>query len=186
MNVRSTRFGDTLVLAPTGRVDHTSADAFNAALDGPLDGCGPGRDHIVLDFCALDYISSAGLRVLMVARKRAKAQGGTLVIAALQPVVREIFTISRFDAIFEVFPSVGEALASVSERALPAADRAATGVFRVRFWGTRGSIPVALPSTEIERKLVAALVKAAGRLLDTPEKARAFVRDELDFEVSHT
>jgi phosphoribosyl 1,2-cyclic phosphodiesterase len=56
----------------------------------------------------------------------------------------------------------------------------------VRFWGTRGSIPVALTSTAIERKLVAALVKAAGRRLDTPEAARAFVAAELDFSVSHT
>ena len=57
---------------------------------------------------------------------------------------------------------------------------------RVRFWGTRGSIPVALSSRAIRAKLVAALVQAAGRTLDTPDKARAFVDDELDFAVSHT
>jgi phosphoribosyl 1,2-cyclic phosphodiesterase len=56
----------------------------------------------------------------------------------------------------------------------------------VRFWGTRGSIPVALTSAAIQRKLVTALVKATGRGLDTPEKARAFVEQELDFAVSHT
>jgi phosphoribosyl 1,2-cyclic phosphodiesterase len=56
----------------------------------------------------------------------------------------------------------------------------------VRFWGTRGSIPVALTSAAVQQKLVAALVLAAGRGLDTAEKARAFVERELDFEVSHT
>ncbi len=56
----------------------------------------------------------------------------------------------------------------------------------VRFWGTRGSIPVALTTGDVKRKLVAALVKAAGRNLDTPDKARAFVDAELDFAVSHT
>ena len=56
----------------------------------------------------------------------------------------------------------------------------------VRFWGTRGSIPVAPTSAAIQRKLVAALMKAAGRALDTPDKARAFVERELDFAVSHT
>jgi len=56
----------------------------------------------------------------------------------------------------------------------------------VRFWGTRGSIPVALTAPDVKRKLVSALVKAAGRNLDTPEKARAFVDAELDFAVSHT
>lgn len=56
----------------------------------------------------------------------------------------------------------------------------------VRFWGTRGSIPVVPTSAAIQRKLVAALVKAAGRALVTPDEARAFVEQELDFAVSHT
>ncbi len=56
----------------------------------------------------------------------------------------------------------------------------------VRFWGTRGSLPVALTSPAIRRKLVTALVRAAGRPLDTEEKARAFVEDELDFSTSGT
>jgi phosphoribosyl 1,2-cyclic phosphodiesterase len=56
----------------------------------------------------------------------------------------------------------------------------------VRFWGTRGSIPVGPTTAGLQRKLVAALVQASGRNLDTPEKARAFVERELDFPVSHT
>jgi phosphoribosyl 1,2-cyclic phosphodiesterase len=56
----------------------------------------------------------------------------------------------------------------------------------VRFWGTRGSLPVALTTPDLERKLVAALVQAAGRAIDTPDKARAFLAHELDFPVSHT
>ncbi len=56
----------------------------------------------------------------------------------------------------------------------------------VRFWGTRGSIPVAMSSAEVQRKLVNALVAAAGRGLDTAGKARAFVERELDFSISHT
>jgi phosphoribosyl 1,2-cyclic phosphodiesterase len=56
----------------------------------------------------------------------------------------------------------------------------------VRFWGTRGSIPVAPTAASIQRKLVAALVRASGRNLDTEEKARRFVEDELDFAVART
>jgi phosphoribosyl 1,2-cyclic phosphodiesterase len=56
----------------------------------------------------------------------------------------------------------------------------------VRFWGTRGSIPVAMSGTEIQRKLVTALVQGVGRSLDTEEKARAFVERELAFPVRHT
>ena len=56
----------------------------------------------------------------------------------------------------------------------------------VRFWGTRGSIPVAMTAAQVQRKLVAALTRAAGRPLDTPQKIREFVERELDFPVSHT
>ena len=56
----------------------------------------------------------------------------------------------------------------------------------IRFWGTRGSLPVALTSPAIQQKLIAALVAAAGRTLDTPAKAQAFVDTELAFPISHT
>jgi phosphoribosyl 1,2-cyclic phosphodiesterase len=57
---------------------------------------------------------------------------------------------------------------------------------RVRFWGTRGSIPTATTSAAIKRKLIAALTQAIGRGLDTPEKIEAFVAHELPWEVAHT
>lgn len=57
---------------------------------------------------------------------------------------------------------------------------------RVTFWGTRGSLPVALTTAELREKLIAALVQAAGRGLDTADKAFAFVDTELPFAVSHT
>jgi len=60
------------------------------------------------------------------------------------------------------------------------------GRLRVKFWGTRGSIPVAMTSAEVRRKLVATLMRASGSKLDTPEKAGAFLDRELDFAVAHT
>jgi phosphoribosyl 1,2-cyclic phosphodiesterase len=57
---------------------------------------------------------------------------------------------------------------------------------RVRFWGTRGSIPIATTSAAIRRKLVAALTQAIGRGLDTPERVEAFVDRELAFPIRHT
>jgi phosphoribosyl 1,2-cyclic phosphodiesterase len=56
----------------------------------------------------------------------------------------------------------------------------------VRFWGTRGSVPVALTSAAVRRKLVTTLIRAAGRPLDTEEKAGAFIEEELDFCTSNT
>jgi len=56
----------------------------------------------------------------------------------------------------------------------------------VRFWGTRGSIPVSLDCAAVRDKLVNAIVSASGKGLDTQEKARTWVDTELDFSVSHT
>jgi anti-anti-sigma factor len=114
------RFADAVVLCPAGRIDHTSSDDFRAALAPFLERCAAGGDHVVLDLAALEYISSAGLRVLMLARKQAKAQGGTLVVAGLASVVKEIFEISKFTLVFDVFPDVRAALARVSPSALAA------------------------------------------------------------------
>jgi anti-sigma B factor antagonist/stage II sporulation protein AA (anti-sigma F factor antagonist) len=122
MDLRPRRFADTLVLAPVGRIDHASAEGLKEALAPYLGRCAAGQDQLVLDLSGVDYISSAGLRVLMLARKQAKAQGGTLVVAALSPIVQEIFEIGRFTVVFEVFPSTREALARVSPAALAAFD----------------------------------------------------------------
>lgn len=56
----------------------------------------------------------------------------------------------------------------------------------IRIWGARGSLPVALSAGALQQKMVKALVAASGRNLDTEDKARAFIMNELDFAVSHT
>jgi len=75
---------------------------------------------VLLDFVGVEYISSVGLRVLMLASKQAKTQGGSIGVAALQPAVKEIFDISRFTMVLDVFPSVREGLARLSPPALAA------------------------------------------------------------------
>lgn len=57
---------------------------------------------------------------------------------------------------------------------------------RVRFWGTRGSLPIALTAADVRQKIVAALTEAIGRSLDTPEQVRAFVENLLPFSVAGT
>jgi anti-anti-sigma regulatory factor len=59
----------------------------------------------------------------MLAAKETRAAGGRIVLAALRPVVAEIFQISRFDMVFELHPSVREALAALSPDAAAAFDR---------------------------------------------------------------
>jgi anti-sigma B factor antagonist/stage II sporulation protein AA (anti-sigma F factor antagonist) len=120
MELLSARHGNTLVLSPRGRIDHASTEAFKEALGPHLAGCRAERP-IVLDLGAVDYIASIGLRVLMLASRQARAQGGTIVVAALGPLVREIFEISKFTLVFPCFTSVADALADLAARPQPGA-----------------------------------------------------------------
>jgi len=120
MEFASRRYAEVAVASPTGRIDHASADAFRLALEPMLAACKAGGDSVLLDFSQVEYISSVGLRVLMMAAKQVRAQKGSIAIAAMQPVVREIFDISRFSFVFDAHASVAEALAKLSPAALAA------------------------------------------------------------------
>jgi anti-anti-sigma factor len=122
MDLMPKRYADTVVLAPTGRLDHSTSEAFKAALTPHMARCAAGQDGILLDLAGVEYISSVGLRVLMLASKQAKAQGGSIAVAALQPAVKEIFDITRFTMVLDVFPSVRDGLARLSQAALAAFD----------------------------------------------------------------
>ena len=122
MQLGPKRFADAIALFPHGRIDHATADDFRASLTPHLASCRAGGDRIVLDFSAVEYISSVGLRVLILASKQVKKQGGALAVCGLQPVVREIFEISRFNLVLDVFPALREALAQLSPPARAAFD----------------------------------------------------------------
>ena len=124
MDLSPRRFADAVVVAPVGRIDQSRADDFQEALAPHLAGCAAGRDRLILDLSGLQYISSAGLRVLMLAAKQSKAQDGTLVLTGLQPLVREIFEISRFTLVFDIAPSLRDAIAKASPSALSAFEKA--------------------------------------------------------------
>ena len=118
MEYSSRRYADVVVATPTGRIDHANADAFKGSLDPDLRKGHP----LVLDFAGVEYISSVGLRVLMIAAKQMRGRGARIAVAALQPVVAEIFAISRFDSVLDVFPSVRNAVEKFSPPALAAFD----------------------------------------------------------------
>lgn len=123
MDVSTRTFDNVVVVAPQGRADLAGSSALEAALS-PLWGRAD-VGSIVLDFSAVPYISSVGLRVLMIAAKEMRARRGRIAVAGLQPIAAEIFAISRFDKVLEVFPAVRDALAAISPPALAAYD--ATG-----------------------------------------------------------
>jgi len=123
MNVSSRRFANADVLNVEGRLDQDTCVAFTAELMKHVEASAHDGGAIVLDLSALEYISSAGLRCFMLASRKAKAQHGRIFVAALQPMVKEIFEISHFNLVFQVFPSVREALGAVGAEATAAFEK---------------------------------------------------------------
>jgi len=118
MQLIEERIGDALLLKASGRIDRTTADSFKTALLPHLEQCKPGGHVIVLDFSAIDYISSVGFQVLLVAQRRAKTQYGVIALAALQPGVKAVFEIANFSKVIRCYDSVRDALAELSPSAL--------------------------------------------------------------------
>lgn len=109
MDVRTEHLGAAMIVRATGRIDQTTAPAFQEEL---LNAVTLSKGQaIVVDMSSVDFVSSVGLRALMIALKQTQSGGGKLLIAALTPVVREVFEISRFDTVFRCFATVDAALA---------------------------------------------------------------------------
>lgn len=123
MNVSSRRFANAVVLAVSGRLDQDTCDVFRGDLSRHVEDSARAGGAIVLDLSGLEYVSSAGLRCFMLASRQAKAQSGRIFVAALQPMVSEIFEISHFNLVFQVFPTVREALGAVSAEAAAAFEK---------------------------------------------------------------
>ena len=120
MNLAQRSFGDACVISPAGRLDHENCDAFRAEFTPVVAASTRGGQAIVLDLSKMEYVSSAGLRCFMLAAREVRQHNGRILVAAMQPVVAEIFQISRFNLVFEVFPTLRDALASVSPGAAAA------------------------------------------------------------------
>ncbi len=124
MNVTSRRYANAVAVQVAGRLDQDTCEAFRVQLVGFVEQAAHDGGAIVLDLSALEYVSSAGLRCFMLASRQAKAQHGRIFVAALQPMVAEIFQISHFNLVFQVFPTLREAMAAVSSEAAAAFEKA--------------------------------------------------------------
>ena len=119
MDLTPRRQADLVILHPAGRIDHFNAQEFAQALEPELQVCHSSGCRLVFDLSGLAYISSAGLRVLMLAAKQVGPRGGRIALAAPQPVVREIIEISRFNLVFPLHASVDEAVSALPPGAKP-------------------------------------------------------------------
>lgn len=114
MELTERRAGKAVVVAPVGRIDMATAEQLKGRLIPLVTDAAKKGEVVILDFAGVDYISSAGLRVLMLAAKEAKTSGSKIAVAALQPLVNEIFEISRFNKVLACHAGVDEAVAALS------------------------------------------------------------------------
>lgn len=97
MNIQQEKTGNTLTLKLEGRLDTATAPQLESCLNDVLND----TTSLVLDFTALEYISSAGLRVLLSAQKRMNAQG-KMVIRNVNEVINEVFEMTGFADILTI------------------------------------------------------------------------------------
>ena len=97
MNITKKMNGTALEIAAEGRLDTMTAPELEASLKESLDSA----NTLTLDFSKLDYISSAGLRVLLSAHKTMSSKGGMKVVNANE-IVREVFDVTGFSDILTI------------------------------------------------------------------------------------
>lgn len=97
MNITKTIQGTKLTLALTGRLDTTTAPQLEAEVKGSL----AGVTELVLDFSQLEYLSSAGLRIILAAQKVMNKQG-KMVICQVNETIMEVFEVTGFRDILTI------------------------------------------------------------------------------------
>jgi anti-anti-sigma factor len=110
MEIAQERDGDVVVVRLSGRLDSAAAPSAEQRLGDALTGEPP---RLAIDMSKLAYISSAGLRVLLIVGRKVQQQKGKLALCGLATNVREVFAASGFDTIFAIEPDAASAVAAV-------------------------------------------------------------------------
>jgi len=109
MEITAKLLGQTTVVSIAGSVDALTAGQVTRFLSSRV---GEGQTHIVADLSQVDFISSAGLRAILIALKESRQQGGDLRLAAAQPRVENILKMAGVTSILQVYLTQDEAVAS--------------------------------------------------------------------------
>ena len=109
MDITEHKEGAVVILRVAGRLDASNAGIFEEKLLGLIAG---GEHRIVVDCAALDYISSAGLRVLAIAAKRLASSAGAIALSGLKGQIENVFDIVGFASLFKTYRTPNEAVAA--------------------------------------------------------------------------
>ncbi len=103
MEIQNDRYGLSLVIRVSGRLDAVSTPAFEAHCREAIER---GERSLILDFGPLEYLSSAGLRAILIVAKSVGAAGGEFALANARGLVREVFEVSGFLGMFRCLESL--------------------------------------------------------------------------------
>jgi len=110
MQIDATKEGNVVVMSLKGRLDAVASSEFETRLS---DWISKGDNNFLLNFGDLEYISSAGLRIILATSKKLKERKGKLFLTGLHGPVEEVFKISGFMSIFRVFATAEAALKEI-------------------------------------------------------------------------
>ena len=105
--INPSKLQDSLVISLVGRIDANSAKELEQQSLGWIEG---GEKKLVLDFTSVDFISSAGLRVILLIAKKLEPAEGKVKLCGLNATLKDVFEISGFSKLFVIVPGVAEAL----------------------------------------------------------------------------
>ena len=101
--------GDTKIVMLNGKLDTNTTPTAEGEINALLDA---GASKLLINFEQLSYISSSGLRLLLATAKRMKGSGGDLRVCSLNEMAQEVFEVSGFSSILNVFATETDALST--------------------------------------------------------------------------
>ena len=113
MHCSLTQYPDATVFHLKGRLDASTSDEFEEQVLSSLE---QGIRYLVLDFAELEYINSAGLRVLVMSHQRLNPHGGRVMVCGTRDYIAEIFNISGYDRVFAMYPDLTLAMKDFSQQ----------------------------------------------------------------------
>jgi anti-anti-sigma factor len=114
MEIHDERIGDVHVVTAEGRLDGIYSSAFANHVGELIVGTNP---KILIDFADIDFVTSAGLRAVLLLMKKAKAAGGAFALSGVNDQVREVLDVSGLADMFSIHPGRAEGIAALQRRA---------------------------------------------------------------------
>lgn len=110
MEILESRQNDICIFSIHGRLDSNTSAELDKRILLSLDN---GAKHIIMECKQMDYITSAGLRIVVKTAKKMKSGSGQFILCAMADYVREIFEIAGFDRFLPIVPTLDDALKKI-------------------------------------------------------------------------